>query len=211
MKFITSLVVLNSCATEYLMIFLHGLNSNGYEVSKKFCDLANQYKNIKMVFPTSEKRKVGIYNNECVNAWYNITTKNVSMDEDCQGLNESMESILDLINYYGFRPESVIIGGFSQGAAMALYTAMNSYYSFRVVLCFSGYLPCFLSTKNCVEQRIVMTHGKKDSEVPYIFGWLSYGALLVFKQCVKFISFDGPHEFPPNYEDLVLGKYRMLK
>ncbi|KAK1349903.1 phospholipase/carboxylesterase [Hamiltosporidium tvaerminnensis] len=205
MKIFDSLIILNSMATDYLMIFLHGINSNGKDMSNRFIKFSESHKNVMIIIPTAFPLKVGLYDNKSVNSWFNIRNRSIFAKEDTQGLDESMDKILKLIEYYKFDSEKVILCGYSQGATMSLYIALNCNYKFRVIIAMSGYLPR-VKHRNTHRQNILLTHGKKDTVVPFIAGWMSYMALKCLKVNVKFIKFDGEHEFPPDFEK-ILARY----
>jgi predicted esterase len=83
------------------------------------------------------------------------------------------------INHEKIKPENIILGGFSQGAAMSLFTGLTCDVKLGGILSMSGYLPIqmkteqLFTTKN-VETPILMCHGDSDMVVPFEFGQWSH-------------------------------------
>jgi lysophospholipase-1 len=64
--------------------------------------------------------------------------------EDEVGMMTSVELINELIKeeiHSGIDPSRIVLGGFSQGAAMTLLTALTSGFKLAGVVCLSGWLP----------------------------------------------------------------------
>ena len=66
-----------------------------------------------------------------------------------------------------------MVGGFSQGAAMALYTALSNERDLGGVIALSGFLPLrdsFPKAATCINQDIpaLQVHGEADNVVPYL-------------------------------------------
>ncbi|KAK1350374.1 phospholipase/carboxylesterase [Hamiltosporidium tvaerminnensis] len=189
-------IILNPLATEYLLIFLHGLGDNGENISSIFESYAKRYRNTRMIFPTAMKRKIGICANMEMNAWFNIQSLDLEY-EDYDGYRESMENIMKIFNEQNIAPTRTIIAGFSQGGAMSLYIALNEIRYFKSIICCSGFLIDRTNAKNIVKQNITMIHGNKDIVVLPMFGEKSFEILKnKYKQNVKLIKFHGDHTIP---------------
>ena len=74
----------------------------------------------------------------------------------------------------GIPPERIIIGGFSQGGATALYTALTCDYTFGGVLALSTWLPlhnqfpaALKQTANKASTPIFQAHGDSDFMVGF--------------------------------------------
>ncbi|WP_115303978.1 alpha/beta hydrolase [Legionella beliardensis] len=83
-------------------------------------------------------------------AWYDIVGLALTDREDREGILQSSNQIMDVINEQvraGFAPENIVLAGFSQGGAMALYTALHCHLPLAGVIALSAYLPLALECK----------------------------------------------------------------
>ena len=110
-------------------------------------------------------------------AWYDI----VSLDargQDETGIRRYAASIEDLIAREvdrGVPSSRVVLAGFSQGAAMALFTGLRHAAPLAGILALSGYLPLHeaLPAEGSTVNRqvaILQVHGQHDDVVPYRVG-----------------------------------------
>jgi predicted esterase len=96
----------------------------------------------------------------------------------------------------GIPSSRIVIGGFSQGGCVALYTAIKSSLNFAGVLAMSTFLPFFdrfstHSTKNNVKTQFLVCHDNNDPVVPYEWAKLSVKSLkLMGFENIKFKSYD---------------------
>ncbi|XP_047317394.1 acyl-protein thioesterase 2-like isoform X2 [Impatiens glandulifera] len=147
--------------------------------------------NIKWICPTAPTRPVTILGGFPCTAWFDAGDLAVDGQDDVEGLDTSAAHIANLLST---EPADIKvgIGGFSMGAATALYSATcfaqgkygNGYpYSIKLkaVIGLSGWLPCSRSLRNKIEGSvegarraaslpILLCHGKCDDVVPYKHG-----------------------------------------
>lgn len=82
-------------------------------------------------------------------AWFDILVSDHSQrtrdgTEDESGMNESLEDVRALIKReleLGIPPERIVVGGFSQGAGMALLAGLTGKDKVGGLVSLSGYLP----------------------------------------------------------------------
>lgn len=59
-------------------------------------------------------------------SWYDIKGLDDRAEEDCKGIQESRDLVLQLLKHekdtYGLDDSKLFIGGFSQGGALSIYT-----------------------------------------------------------------------------------------
>jgi phospholipase/carboxylesterase len=96
-----------------------------------------------------------------------------------------------------------VLGGFSQGCAMALHTALRHPARLAGVLALSGYLP--LAPLLAGEQHaanaqtpVFMAHGTQDTVVPIAFAELSRQTLLALGHPVEWHAYPMPHSTHPQ-------------
>lgn len=160
---------------EKVVIWLHGLGASGNDflpIKSYF----QEYDNLKFIFPNAPKRKISINNNMVMPGWYDIKNINLLLDIDTAGIQESSDEINNLIELqiqkYNISPRDIILGGFSQGGAIALYNLMTSDVNVGTVIGLSTYIP--MSELKLVSKpfdtRIMIAHGMFDPIVPFHLG-----------------------------------------
>ncbi|TBU08791.1 phospholipase/carboxylesterase [Hamiltosporidium magnivora] len=204
------MIIFNSKAKDFLCIVLHGLNSSSSEISYSFTSIAKKLEFVKFIFLDSDRKKVRIYGNEIVNAWYSLNSYSIFDRSDINGFQTSKNRILFEINSHNFHPSKVVLVGFSQGAAMASYVALNTDFVFKKVIMLSGYLPMKLEYSNTTKQNLMMIHGLFDGQIPYFIGIYSRFILRYFyKQKVEFVTFFGTHVIPKKIEKIFLEIFKL--
>jgi phospholipase/carboxylesterase len=106
-------------------------------------------------------------------AWYDIVGRNLMDQEDADGIKQSAASIIELIEHEvqrGIDYHHIVLAGFSQGCAMALYIGLRLPHQLAGIIALSGYLPLALSLnieKHIANQStpIFMAHGTYDPVV----------------------------------------------
>ena len=107
------------------MIWLHGLGVDGSDFESFQKELAQfgELNNVRMILPSAPERIITTYNMK-MTGWYDFfqETFDEQEKEDLEGMNQSAETINAIIaQAREAHPNSPIwLGGFSQGAAMAL-------------------------------------------------------------------------------------------
>lgn len=119
--------------------------------------------------------------------WFDILGLKPNAPEDAEGINMSSEILLKLVEgeeKNGIPSERVIIGGFSQGGAVALYSAMSSTKRFGGVVALSTWLPMrskvhdyLKMTESKTATPIFIGHGDVDDVVQLEWAKLSHKAL----------------------------------
>jgi len=160
------------------LVFLHGLGDTGMGWAGALNTIKPDY--LKIICPTASMLPVTINGGALMPAWYDIT----SLDENSKqrgeeaGVLESVKYLVNVVNgemRYNIPPEKVIIGGFSQGGAVALRTALTSGLQFGGCIGLSCYLPGDIDnidvpdTPN-INTPIFQAHGDSDEVVTYSRG-----------------------------------------
>jgi phospholipase/carboxylesterase len=158
-----------------VIIWLHGLGASGNDflpIKSYFQD----FENLKFIFPNAPVRKITINNNIEMRAWYDIKNYNLLLDIDEKGIRDSSEEIDVLvqqqISTYGINASDVIIAGFSQGGAIALYNYINSNTKVGGIVALSTYIPMneLKSEPLNDKTKILVAHGLFDPIVPFHLG-----------------------------------------
>ncbi|XP_027121633.1 uncharacterized protein [Coffea arabica] len=193
------------------IVWLHGLGDNGSSWSQLLESLP--LPNIKWICPTAPTRPVAILGGFPCTAWFDVGELSEDGPDDFEGLDASAAHIANLLST---EPADVKlgIGGFSMGAATALYSATcfahgkygngNPYPVYlRAIVGLSGWLPGSRNVRNKIEGSheaarraaslpIMLCHGMCDEVVPYKHGEKSSQILSSAGfRCLTFKSYDG--------------------
>ncbi|CAG8790089.1 25827_t:CDS:2 [Dentiscutata erythropus] len=143
------------------VVFSHGLGDSGDGISPAFLGLSKMLGHVKFVFPNA-------YDIDYLGE--NIEDRN----EDEEGMLKSVRGLNGIIRdevESGIPSNRIVIGGFSQGSAMALLVGLTSEYRFAGVAVNKIFK---MTTDSNKGTPIFMAHGVIDAVVPYNFGKLSY-------------------------------------
>ncbi|XP_020685691.1 acyl-protein thioesterase 2 isoform X2 [Dendrobium catenatum] len=202
------------------IVWLHGLGDNGASWSQILETLP--LPNIKWICPTAPVRPVSIFGGFPSTAWFDVGDLSEDGPDDVEGIDSSAAHVAKLLST---EPTNIKlgVGGFSMGAATALYSATCSAHGrygngnpYAVILSavvgLSGWLPCSKSLKNKLEGLeeavrraaslpIFLCHGKGDDVVLYKHGERSAEALrsngfqnLTFKSYDRLAHYTIPEE-----------------
>ncbi|XP_031399888.1 acyl-protein thioesterase 1-like isoform X1 [Punica granatum] len=197
------------------IVWLHGLGDNGSSASQLLESLS--LPNIKWICPTAPTRPVALLGGFRCSAWFDVGEISEEGTDDWEGLDASAAHVANLLST---EPADVKlgIGGFSMGAATAIYSATcfalgkyangNPYtVNLRAVVGLSGWLPGARVLRNKIERSneairraaslpILLCHGNSDDVVPYNYGEKSsrYLVLAGFRT-VAFKSYEGLGHF----------------
>ena len=156
------------------VIWLHGLGADGNDFVPIIPELrlpANPA--IRFIFPSAPSMPVTVNGGYVMPAWYDIVGRNLMDQEDADGIKQSAASIIELIEHEvqrGIDYRHIVLAGFSQGCAMALYIGLRLPHQLAGIIALSGYLPLALSLnieKHIANQStpIFMAHGTYDPVV----------------------------------------------
>jgi phospholipase/carboxylesterase len=157
------------------LILLHGLGANGHDFEPLIpeLDIVDRL-GVRVILPHAPHRPVTINAGMRMPAWYDIADANMTREEDSIGIRESGEALVALIEReleIGLPADRVVLAGFSQGGAIALYAGMRYTQQLAGIMVLSAYLP--LATKVPEEAHpanratpIMMAHGTTDPVVP---------------------------------------------
>ncbi|MEY4761549.1 MAG: hypothetical protein RLZZ200_1405 [Pseudomonadota bacterium] len=199
-------------AADAAVIWLHGLGADGHDFVPLVPELGlPPSAAIRFVFPHAQVRPVTINNGYSMRAWYDITALNAAGRDDETGIRESSQRILAYIareRVAGVPSNRIVLAGFSQGGAMALYTGLRHDEPLGGILALSTYLP--LKAKLPAEAHaanrqvpILMCHGTRDPVVTHALGAASRDALVAQGYAVDWREYPMEHSLcPPEIADL---------
>lgn len=171
---------------QFTIVWLHDIGDNGSSWPQLLEGLP--LPNIKWICPTAPTRPVAVFGGYPCTAWFDIGEQSGEGPDDVEGMDASAAHIA---NFLSTEPADIKlgVGGFSMGAAMALYSATcctygrfgnNNPYPVNIsaVVGLSGWLPCSRSLRSRVESSqdamrraaslpILLCHGRGDEDVLY--------------------------------------------
>ena len=161
------------------VILLHGLGADG----RDFVPIADEFGlpdslPVRFVFPHAPMRSVTVNNGYVMRAWYDIKSFTPAGRADMSGIVESARRVADCIDrelQLGVAPARVVLAGFSQGGAVALYTGLRYPDRLAGILAMSGYLPfpeTLAAERSAANSDvpILLCHGRSDPVVPIAMG-----------------------------------------
>lgn len=156
------------------VIWLHGLGADGYD----FVPIVKELEQLgvpplRFVFPHAPQIPVSINGGYVMRAWYDIKNVDLKREEDEAGVRQSQAVVEQLIEEQiqaGFKPNKIVLAGFSQGGAIAYQTGLRSKRALAGLICMSTYLPCenTLDSERSIENAqvpILAVHGSHDDIV----------------------------------------------
>ncbi|XP_063524850.1 acyl-protein thioesterase 1 isoform X1 [Pongo pygmaeus] len=183
------------------VIFLHGLGDTGF--SSAICDSFLICPQARMGRSLCRPvRPVTLNMNMAMPSWFDIIGLSPDSQEDESGIKQAAENIKALIDQEvknGIPSNRIILGGFSQGGALSLYTALTTQQKLAGVTALSCWLPLRASFPQGPigganrDISILQCHGDCDPLVPLMFGSLTVEKLktLVNPANVTFKTYEG--------------------
>lgn len=157
------------------IILLHGLGANGDDMAPLAHAL--QLSDVRFVLPHAPIRPVSVNNGYRMPAWYDIRQADICADQDEAGFKESRTTVAGLIEHEttrGIAPQRIVLAGFSQGGAVALYTGLTLGIPLAGIAGLSTYLPALVKTAET--PPVWLAHGTDDDVIPLVANQRSFGA-----------------------------------
>ena len=188
------------------VIWLHGLGDTGDGWSQVVPGLAlPRTMRVRFVFPHAPSMPVAINNGHVMPAWYDIREANLSERADVPGVQRSQAQLTALMareNARGVDDSRIVLAGFSQGGAVALYTGLRHPTRIAGIVALSTYLinASALVQESSAANRdvpIFMAHGTFDPVVRLAWAQASREALVKGGYRVDW------HEYPMEHSAVV--------
>lgn len=161
------------------VIWLHGLGADGHDFEPVVPELVGRGERaLRFVFPHAPVRPVTINNGYQMRAWYDIAGIDRHSIEDEAGIRWSDAAVRALIareNERGVPASRIVLAGFSQGGAMALFTGLRYPEKFAGLMGLSCYVLLaskFEAERHAANQStpIFMAHGTFDPVIDVSLG-----------------------------------------
>lgn len=197
------------------VIWLHGLGADGHDFEPIVPELRlPDEAGIRFIFPNAPVRPVTINGGMAMRAWYDIRSPDLSRAEDADAIIVSANIVNDYIEREqdaGIDTENIVLAGFSQGGAIALYAGLRHSGKLAGILGLSTYLP--LPDRLASEARpensgtpILMAHGTFDPVIPVSLGKNTCALLQQSGYPVEWYTYPMQHAICPDEID-VIGRW----
>lgn len=171
---------------EASIIWLHGLGADGHDFEPIVPQLDLDETPLRFVFPHAPVRPVTLNAGFQMRSWYDIVGIDRTSPQDLAGIRQSQADVAALIkreNQRGVETSRIVLAGFSQGGAVALYAGLRYPEQLAGMLGLSTYLPHAADTaaeKVAINAGtpIFMAHGLQDDVVATSLGSESKDLLL---------------------------------
>jgi phospholipase/carboxylesterase len=158
------------------VIWMHGLGADAHDFEPAVPMLAlDSERPLRFIFPNAPQRPVTINGGMVMPAWYDLLSFDRDAIEDEAGMRESAAGVEHLISREidrGLSADRIVLAGFSQGGALALFTGLRQQQTLAGVIALSGYLPLgdIVAKEKQGRPPVFMAHGIIDDVVPVNFG-----------------------------------------
>ena len=192
---------------EASIIWMHGLGADARDFEPAVPMLqAESGRAMRFVFPNAPVRPVTLNGGMQMRAWYDLVSMDRNAPEDEAGIRDSAAGIESLIRRERERciaADRIVIAGFSQGGAMALFTALRYAEKLAGIIALSTYVPIAQATLSEVSESnrnvpIFMAHGQFDDVVPVNFARSSRKRLHQMDYDVEWHEYPMAHSVIPE-------------
>lgn len=189
------------------VIWLHGLGADGNDFVPLVPELGLPGTlSLRFVFPHAPMRPVTINRGYVMRAWYDIVEREGAWREDGAGVRESgrlVEALLERETARGIPAQRMVLAGFSQGGAMALYAGPRYPERLAGIMALSCALPLADSLGSeaspaNLDVPIFMAHGTHDPVVPLARATHSRDLLTGLGYRVNWREYSMPHSVCPE-------------
>lgn len=134
-------LVYNPPAAAACMILLHGLGASSNDLYPLAEHLYGG--NLRVICPQAPTQAVTCNGGWQMPAWYDIAGTDLADRQDAPGIAQSAKTVTALLaaeTARGTPPENIFLAGFSQGAAMSLYSGLRHPQRLAGIVVLSGYM-----------------------------------------------------------------------
>jgi len=202
------------------VIWLHGLGADGHDFEPIVPELVQPGERaLRFVFPHAPIRPVTLNGGYPMRAWYDIAALDRRTAEDESGIRVSQAAIDTLIrreNSRGIPSGRIVLAGFSQGGAMAIFAGTRYPETLAGIMGLSCYLllaPRLGAERSAANQStpVFLAHGREDPVVTLVLGEHARHALQASGYTVEWHAYDMPHSLcPQEVTDIAAWLRRVL-
>ena len=189
------------------VIWLHGLGADGHDFEPIVPQLMRPGERaLRFVFPHAPPRPVTLNAGYVMRAWYDIVAIDRRSAEDETGIRASQALIDDLIrreNARGVVTARIVLAGFSQGGAMALFAGTRYPETLAGIMglsCYQVLAARFDAERVAANQStpVFLAHGTHDPVVAPLLGEEARRQLTAAGYTVEWHTYPMPHAVCPQ-------------
>ncbi|CAG9088191.1 hypothetical protein JYU34_021127 [Plutella xylostella] len=178
------------------LIFLHGLGDTGHGWASTIAAIRGPH--VKVICPTAATIPVTLNAGFRMPSWFDLRTLDATAPEDEEGIVRATALIHNLINdeiKAGIPANRILLGGFSQGGALALHAGLTFTQPIAGIMSLSCWLPRHAHFPDAVkvplDLPLFQAHGDCDPVVPYKWGQMTASFLKTFMKNIEFHTYQG--------------------
>jgi phospholipase/carboxylesterase len=185
------------------VIWLHGLGADGHDFEPIVPELGlPDGHGVRFLFPHAPQRPITIHEGAPARAWFDIADPDFTTLEDKKGIRQSIAVAHGLLarerDEHGIPSERIVLGGFSQGAAIALGAGLRYPERLGGIVALSGYLPLAVTLKDDLspanhDTPIFQAHGTGDGIIPEDAGEKSRGEIAAVRTAPEYRTYPMEH------------------
>jgi len=194
-----TVVISPASPATHTVICLHGLGADGHDLVDAVAQLKLPSSlAVRFIFPHAPVRTVSLNGGLPMRAWFDIYGLSIDSAIDRLGLAQSQQQLQHLIQaeyMSGIPLANIILAGFSQGGALALYTGLHYPQRLGGILALSTFWPTreFTDLQQPKDIPIFMAHGDQDTIVTPPLALLSRDGLRAQGYNVAWQSYSMAH------------------
>jgi phospholipase/carboxylesterase len=172
-----TIVIETSQPIKHCVIWLHGLGADGHDFAPIVPDL--HMPNTRFIFPHAPHKPVTMNNGYEMRAWYDLFGLSMQHKQDEAGMREMQKNIEALIANevaQGISESNIVLAGFSQGGAMALFTALRHPKRLAAVLALSTYVS--------LKEKLGEEANPANKDVPILMAHGSFDSVITLDTCL---------------------------
>ena len=194
-------------APVFSIIWLHGLGAD----CRDFEDLPNMLDlpptlPVRFILPNAPERPITLNGGMVMRGWYDLTGMEIVKQEDATGLAEATEIVESLVIREverGVPRSQIVVGGFSQGGAVALHYGFRCDEPLAGIVGLSTYLPLSgdfadAAAKSAIRTPVFLAHGIFDPVLMLALGESSRQVLQDSGCDVSWHTYPMPHTVTPE-------------
>ncbi|MGH8283656.1 MAG: alpha/beta hydrolase [Gammaproteobacteria bacterium] len=189
------------------VIWLHGLGADGHDFEPLVPELSLPTSlPVRFMFPHAPMRPVTLNNGYVMRAWFDIVKIGLNQLRDRAGMlasREMLEALIARENRRGIATSRIVLAGFSQGGAVALYTGLQYRERLAGIMALSTYLPLVHGFEFTISPAnnsvpIFYGHGTQDPVVPLQLAEYTRKELTVRGCSIIWHTYPMPHAVHPE-------------
>jgi phospholipase/carboxylesterase len=202
------------------VIWLHGLGADGHDFEPIVPELMSPGQAaLRFIFPHARLRPVTLNGGFTMRAWYDIASLDRHEPQDEPGVRESqarIEALISRENERGIATGRIVLAGFSQGGALALYAGTRHADKLAGIMGLSCYMllaASFAAERTDANQAtpIFLAHGTQDPVVAPALGEQTRQFLAQHGYAVEWHAYSMPHSVcPQEITDIAAWLRRVL-